>query len=310
MTAPPPDAPGPPPLGAADALDVVRALADELGLPGTLEVLADKSHLVVRLGPRGPVARIAMATSSSGIGLGFLDREVAVARFLAARGGRVTRPTRDVDPGPYARGGVHVSLWELEDTVPFAAHDAADAGAELARLHARLADYPVSTLPRWGAIEEARAAFERSRRSGVLAGSAVVRLERAWSRAETTLATSEARSAAFQPVHGDAHVGNVLATRDGPLWTDWEDAFVGPVEYDLASAWSKAELFGESVGTLRALLDAYAAERARLGLAPCDEALQRELGAVRNAQVCAWLAVFAERQPEHLPRLEARLAHL
>jgi len=37
-----------------------------------------------------------------------------------------------------------------------------------------------------------------------------------------------------QPVHGDAHPGNVLRTSAGPRWTDFEAACVAPREYDLA----------------------------------------------------------------------------
>ncbi|MEU6712105.1 phosphotransferase [Nonomuraea sp. NPDC046802] len=38
-----------------------------------------------------------------------------------------------------------------------------------------------------------------------------------------------------QPLHGDAHPGNLIATRDGLKWIDFEDACLGPVEWDLAS---------------------------------------------------------------------------
>src|SRR5438552_531733 len=43
-------------------------------------------------------------------------------------------------------------------------------------------------------------------------------------------------TAAFMPtaIHGDPHLGNVLMTSNGPRWTDWESACVGPVEWDLA----------------------------------------------------------------------------
>jgi thiamine kinase-like enzyme len=41
-----------------------------------------------------------------------------------------------------------------------------------------------------------------------------------------------------RPLHGDSHFRNILWSRDGPLWTDLENACTGPVEYDLAAlAW-------------------------------------------------------------------------
>jgi thiamine kinase-like enzyme len=39
-----------------------------------------------------------------------------------------------------------------------------------------------------------------------------------------------------QPLHGDAHPGNLIATREGGLvWIDFEDVCLGPVEWDLAT---------------------------------------------------------------------------
>ena len=32
----------------------------------------------------------------------------------------------------------------------------------------------------------------------------------------------------MQPIHGDAHLHNVINGPDGPLWNDWEDCFSGP----------------------------------------------------------------------------------
>jgi Ser/Thr protein kinase RdoA (MazF antagonist) len=37
-----------------------------------------------------------------------------------------------------------------------------------------------------------------------------------------------------QPIHGDAHLRNVLWTAEGPLWSDLENICRGPREYDLA----------------------------------------------------------------------------
>jgi thiamine kinase-like enzyme len=46
----------------------------------------------------------------------------------------------------------------------------------------------------------------------------------------------EASSGGVQPLHGDAHPGNLIATREGGLvWIDFEDVCLGPVEWDLAT---------------------------------------------------------------------------
>lgn len=37
----------------------------------------------------------------------------------------------------------------------------------------------------------------------------------------------------WQPVHGDAHLGNALETAGGPVWCDFEDVIRAPVEWDL-----------------------------------------------------------------------------
>jgi thiamine kinase-like enzyme len=42
------------------------------------------------------------------------------------------------------------------------------------------------------------------------------------------------RGAAEQLLHGEPHPGNVLSTKDGPLFIDLETACRGPVEFDLA----------------------------------------------------------------------------
>lgn len=93
-----------------------------------------------------------------------------------------------------------------------------------------------------------------------------------------------------------------MATARGAVWTDWEDAFVGPVEYDIACLRSKLDLFGEEKEGIEAMLSAYDADY--------DRALAADLGLVRNVQVIVWLALFAERQPELLPRMRARIACL
>lgn len=288
------------------AIDEVRGLAAELGFAARPELLADKSNLVLRLTPEAPhqaplVARVAMATSMVRVGMDWLEREIAISRFLANDGARVTRPSTHVEPGPYERNGLVISFWELEDLLE-ARVDPIAAGAELARAHRSLSKYPTSKLPLWGGFEEARQVHARALRNGSFDDREKRALEKAWERAEEVVGAAPSRTASFQAVHGDAHIGNVLSTSRGAVWTDWEDAFIGPVEWDIACLRSRLVLFGEERDSIEAMTAAYDA--------PYDATLAKDLGLVRNVQVIVWLAVFAERQPELLERMRARIARL
>ena len=229
-----------------DASAAAHALALERGLDVSSPlVLADRSNLVLALGP-SVVARVAMATSLARVGTAWLRREVEVSRFLDARAVGVTRP---ID-GPFERAGFVISFWERENLRP-EAPDPDAAGRVLRSAHLALADYD-GALPEWGAFEEARAVLARARGNGMLAPTEIALIDRAWESAERIVLGARARSASFQAVHGDAHIGNVLATDRGVLWTDWEDAYIGPVELDIAALRSRADLFGED----REIIDA------------------------------------------------------
>lgn len=290
-------------------IEQVRSFAGALGLACAPLVVADRSNLVLALEPHPVVARVAMATSAARVGMAWLAREVEVSRFLGPT--LSTQPARTIDPGPHEVDGLVVSFWErerLRDRL-----SPADAGAQLAACHRALARFP-GALPFFGAWEEARAVHAAARRSVHLDAHEKDAIARGFDRAERIVADAPARSASMQAIHGDAHLGNVLAVAPGgwsradasgaarTLWTDWEDAFVGPIEYDLCSLRARAVLFGEDREAIDAALAAYDV--------PHDAALVDALGLVRNVQVIVWLALFAERQPELVPRLRARVAAL
>jgi aminoglycoside phosphotransferase (APT) family kinase protein len=58
-------------------------------------------------------------------------------------------------------------------------------------------------------------------------------------------------------VHGDSHPGNVLWTVTGPLWGDWEDAHLAPLEWDLACLVAASRVRGDDFGWAEAALDAH-----------------------------------------------------
>lgn len=285
-------------LSAERAIEVVRALAQERGLACEPLVIADRSNLVLHLAPHPLVARVAMATSMVRVGMEWLAREVEVSRFLDARRVPVTRPIDD--GGPLEREGLVISLWHREDLR--GELDAASAGARLADAHRALADLPHDRLPEWGGWIEARAVLARCRAGAVMDRRELARVERAWEQGERIVESARRRTASFQPVHGDAHLRNVLATARGALWTDWEDAFVGPVEWDLACMRSRLELLGEEREPIEAACAGYDH--------PLERGLLSELVLCRNLQVIPWLAVFAERDPSLVERMRARIDRL
>jgi aminoglycoside phosphotransferase (APT) family kinase protein len=83
-------------------------------------------------------------------------------------------------------------------------------------------------------------------------------------------------------VHGDSHPGNVLWTVAGPLWSDWEDAHLGPLEWDLACLVASGRVRGEDFGWGEAALGAHGA--------PYDGALLDACVDARVAQGAAYLA--------------------
>jgi Phosphotransferase enzyme family len=145
-----------------------------------------------------------------------LAREVQLAAALSAAGAPIVAPLG----GPYEACGLTVTLWPWIDTVP--SGDAATAGHALRACHDALLgvdDTPLRLEP-LGMLREAR------------------RLA-ATGPAEVALAVDHAlqmlRATSNRIVHGDSHPGNVLWTADGPLWSDWEDAHLAPLEWDLAA---------------------------------------------------------------------------
>jgi thiamine kinase-like enzyme len=281
-----------------EAMRETRDLARELGVDAEPVVVADKSNLVLRLEPHPLIARVAMATSMVRVGMAWLRREVELSAFLAERGCNVTRPATRLPAGPFERAGLVISFWQEEEIVA-ERPDPRAAGEALREAHRALAHYETSALPVWGNVEEARQVFSRAR---FFTEPERQRMQHAWEKVDAIVASAPSRTASFQAVHGDAHIGNVLATARGALWTDWEDAFVGPVEWDIASLRSKADLFGEERADIEAMTRAYGDDY--------DVALTQDLGVVRNVQVISWLAVFAERQPDLLARMRMRLDRL
>jgi len=196
-------------------------------------VLHCARHLSILLPEPSLIARVMPATS---VNIEFETRELAVSRFLREKGAPVVAPPGSLLAGPYVIDGLAVTLWPQIDHNKGDYEDEkalGDAARSLRRVHEVLAAYP-GELPSYKLrLEECHAELQ-GQDGGACALPDDDRrfLLRTYDGLTERLARLDVREA---PIHGDAHLGNVFFTADGPLWTDFETACIGPREWDVAA---------------------------------------------------------------------------
>jgi aminoglycoside phosphotransferase (APT) family kinase protein len=228
------------------------------------EVVTVAANVLVRLDPGPVAARLTGATEGFRDSAANLRREARLAAALSAAGAPVPAPLG----GPYEAGGRVVTLWPWLELSRHAG-DAAQAGRALRACHDALAGIDLDGLDL-----EPLAMLAEARR---LAAVALPEVLPAVDRAIATLGAAPQRI-----VHGDSHPGNVLWTAGGPLWSDWEDAHLGPLEWDLACLVSAARVHGNDFGWGEAALAAHGG--------PFDATLLEACVDARVAQGAAYLA--------------------
>ena len=219
-------------MGVADhgALSVAVAVARAHGLRVTDPViLRDQLNVLVHLRPAPVVARVAGTIARVRPGTDWLEREVAVAGHLARAGAPVVGPSEELPPGPHEHEGRVLSFWDYVEAADEPA-DPVAAGEALRHCHEALRSFE-GALPMLGTVTEAEALLARLAAEEVLDPATA----RDWlTRIEELHRTLGALRSAIQPLHGDAHLNNVLNGPGGPLWNDWEDTCVGPLGWDAA----------------------------------------------------------------------------
>lgn len=259
------------------ALAAAVAAGRPLGLPADdPEVLAFGANVLVRLGPA--VARVPATTLVTRPDTERrLACDVAISTFLAERGVPVVAPWEA--PGPHVVDGLPVTLWRFTRHDPGHRFPPAEVGALLARLHEALREYP-GELP-VGPVTELHRALD------------VFRDELPVDRLRA-IAAELVLDGPVQALHGDAHAGNLLATPDGPRWLDFEDAWHGPVGWDLACLARSSRLDGN------------AAVAAYPGPVPDLTPFLR----LRSLQTVWWFFSVARRFPERREEARAALAEV
>ncbi|HWD80926.1 MAG TPA: aminoglycoside phosphotransferase family protein [Kribbella sp.] len=214
-----------------DTVEVARAVgaakwvAASAGLDvGDVVVLHNSNKLALRLTACDVMARVAP------LGQEVAELEVEIAQRLAAVGAPVAALDPRAEPRVHVRDGFAVTLWSYyEPTAPQVA--AADYAKALERLHSGMRDVDV-VVPRFtDRVAEAQEIVADEERSPELSDA-----DRAFlgSRLGSLRQAIENRGAPEQLLHGEPHPGNLLSTKNGPLFIDFETCCRGPVEFDLA----------------------------------------------------------------------------
>jgi hypothetical protein len=245
-------------------------------------VLQNSNRLAVRLLPCDVLARIAPQARQ------VAQFEVELAQRLAETESPVGALEPRAEPRAYERDGFVVTLWTYYEPVTPREVSPADYAKALERLHAGMRKLDVTTPHFTDRVAEAQhlvasrdqtpalAAADRELLSGML---------------RSTRRTIAARGAAEQLLHGEPHPGNVLSTKNGPLFIDLETCCRGPVEFDLAHVPEEVvehypdadqELLGECRGLVLAMVAAWrlhARQRSRCqGAGLADERVRGPAG--------------------------------
>ena len=209
------------------AVGAAKSIASALGLRvDDAVVLQDSNRLTVRLLPCDVVARIApMAYQANA------EFEVEVARRLAETDCPVAALEPRVAPRVYMRDGFVINMWtyyEPESPPDVAPVEYAQA---LERLHAGMRDIDLPAPHFTDRIAEAQWLVGNRDRTPELLDADRELLKN--TLRELRWAIGE-RGAAEQLLHGEPHPGNLLKTKSGLLFIDFETCCRGPVEFDVA----------------------------------------------------------------------------
>ena len=201
------------------AIAAALATASSLGLAADETIVLHESNKVtLRLLPCDVLARVAPAA----------DRDVAEFEItLAQRLPLVAAPF----PGVYERDGYAITLWTYYE--PMGVLSAPVYADALQRLHEDMRKVDIPTPHFTDRIAQAQLLVADPELTPALALADRELLA-------TTLLDLRrvilSRGAPEQLLHGEPHPGNVLSTKDGPLFIDLETCCRGPVEFDVAHA--------------------------------------------------------------------------
>jgi aminoglycoside phosphotransferase (APT) family kinase protein len=210
---------------AQRATDAAMAIASSLGLTAhDAVVLHNSNKLTLLLRPCGVLARVAPAAEQCA------DFEVDIAQRLAEAGSPVAALEA---PEVFVLDDYVITLWTYYEPLDTQAIPPASYAAALERLHAGMRTIDRPTPHFTDRVAEAQALVADRERTPELPAADRVFLAGTLERLRRSAGESGRPE---QLLHGEPHPGNLLSTRAGVLFIDFETCCRGPIEFDLAHA--------------------------------------------------------------------------
>jgi len=217
------------------ASDIPRAVAAAKSTAATLGLRADdavvlqeSNRIAVRLLPCDVLARVAYVVRQ-----GSAEFEIEIARQLAATDSPVAALEPRVEPRAYVRDGFVITLWTYYEPVSSQEIAPVEYAQALARLHVGLRQIAVSAPHFTDRVAEAQRLVDNPDDTPELVDADRQLLSHTLQTLRQAICE---RSAAEQLLHGEPHPGNLLWTKHGLLFIDWETCCRGPVEFDIVHA--------------------------------------------------------------------------
>ena len=216
------------------ASDVPRAVGAGISTAAALDlrvddavVLHNSNKLTLRLLPCDVLARVAPVAEQ------VAEFEIELAQRLAESDSPVAALEPRVEPRVYERAGFVVTLWTYYEPATAREVSPADYADALERLHAGMRRLDVPAPHFTDRVEEAQRLVASRDHTPALADADRELLGNTLRSLSRMIGE---RGGAEQLLHGEPHPGNVLSTKNGPVFIDLETCCRGPVEFDLAHA--------------------------------------------------------------------------
>lgn len=192
-------------------------------------VVHNSNRIAVRLAPCNVLARVATERDRHGA-----DFEVEVAQRLAQTDCPMAPPAPQVAPAVYQQDGFVVTYWTYYEVGSSGDVRPDDYARALARMHAGMRTVTRLSvrhfMDRVAAAQ--RVAGDRDQSPGLEAAGRHL-LSGTLAKASRDI---RQHGAPEQLLHGEPHPGNLMNTKEGMLFVDFETCCRGPVEFDVAHA--------------------------------------------------------------------------